>query len=685
MKTRRLALRVTLNSALMILGVYLVMQFVSYFRDNIMLGIGDLSALPATVFGYIATTVLPPMLLLSGLIFIPALRLQRTQERLEAGEVLSPEELEATRRRILRFSSLILGVNLVGFAAGYLLYMVLSGQAAAILKVDRLVILVSNLASGAAFSAAQSALDDLAFAPLRERLGIHAIGDRRRERRSTVRQAMLTFYLVVYALSYVQFNSHDVSDFKSVEAAVLESVRSGKLAAADAGEAYREGLKSALGFISARKAVDYGSIPLPWERPGAYADLQQRVFLLDLAFLVVVAMGVQIVVSAARRAEISALQSRLREVVAGGGDLRSRIALRSMDDFGELAELVNRLLDQFGSLVGGIAASAARTKEGAASIARVLGEAESVAASSAEAFVGLKDGLEAEAAESRRLREELENFRRAVEKVDEAARTQDEFVSGTSAAMDEMASSIRSVEGMTKRSGELAAALAEQGRAGGEAARGTSSAILEIDEASRRILEVTGALGKISSDTNLLAMNAAIEAAHAGDRGAGFAVVADEVRRLASNAAAQTKSIKGHIAEMAEKVGRGVRQAESGGELLTELGRGLGEAANISREIAAAMGEQSEGTKSVADSLIQVVEASRSIRERMSDQGRETESMAQALERTLRRLDELAESSRGQAERAGDLRQAFEAVREEVESNLAAARELEAEVGRFKI
>ena len=153
MKKRRLALRVTLNSVLMILFVYLAMQFVSYFRDNIMLGIDDLSALPWTVLSYMLTTVLPPIVAFAGLIFVPALRIQRIEERLEAGERLSPGELEATRRRLLRFSSLILAVNMTGFAAGYVLYLITSGQFGSLLRADKLVVLATNIASGGAFAA----------------------------------------------------------------------------------------------------------------------------------------------------------------------------------------------------------------------------------------------------------------------------------------------------------------------------------------------------------------------------------------------------------------------------------------------------------------------------------------------------------------------------------------------------
>jgi methyl-accepting chemotaxis protein len=685
MKTRRLALRVTMNSALMILGVYFVMQVVSYLRDNILLGLRGLAALPSAVAGFMLANVLPPLLLLSALVYALALPIQRAQERLEAGEELSPEELEGTRQRILRFSTLKLVVNLLGFAAGYILLQVLSGRAGEMLRLDRLVILASNLAGAAVYAAAQSALDNMAFAPLRDRLGIHAIGERKRELRSTERQVILSSLMVVYALTFLQFNIRDLMASEAVGTEVMAGVASGAIPPGEAAAAaYREALAARLPDFSSRRGIDPASVEPPWLRKRSPAAIEQELFLLYFAFLALVAVGLQLAVSLERRSEIAALQGRMREVVAGGGDLRARLSLRSMDDFGELTELINRLLDQLGGLVGGIGASAARTREGAASIARALGEAEAISDRSVEAFLALNAGLEAEAAESRRLREALEGFRKAAAGADEAARAQDGYVAGTSAAMEEMASSIRSVEEMTRRSGALALDLAGQGKAGGEAARGTSAAIREIDEASRSILAMTGALGKISSDTNLLAMNAAIEAAHAGDRGAGFAVVADEVRSLATNAAAQTKAIKGQVSAMGEKVGRGVRQAEAGGALLAELSSGLEEAAAISGEIAAAMGEQAAGTRSVADSLVQVVDSSRGIRERMAEQGAETQAMAEALELALKRLDELAESSRAQAESVRELRSAFGSVRQEVERNLEASRALDAEIGRFK-
>lgn len=680
-----MALHLTVNSVGMILIVYLIMQVFSYMRDNIILGIGDLSSLLPSVWGFLGANVLPPAVVFGLILYFLARRIQRVQERLDAGEELSPAEIETTRRRILHFSATVLTVNLIGFVAGFLLLQILSGHASEIFRPDRFLILVSNLAGGTIYAAAQSALNNLYFASLREKLGIHSIDNRKRELRSTVRQTWIAIFSVVYVLTFLQFNLRDLSTFHEIELGVAARLRSGEITAADMGATYREELSKGLSLFSARKGLDVAAVPLPWERDIGFTIIQQDVFFLFLVFLLFIAAGIQFATSYAQHDEIRALQNRLRDVVGGGGDLRSRLSLRSMDDFGELSELINRLFDEFSRVVSGISTQAARTKEGAGSIARVLTQVEQSSNRSTEAFLVLKSALETEAAESRRLRETLETFRLAVANVGEAAETQDRFVAGTSDAMKDMSASIKSVEDMTRRAGTVAASLAEQGRKGGEATRETGVAIKEIDEASKHILEVTKALSKISSDTNLLAMNAAIEAAHAGDHGAGFAVVADEVRTLATHAADQTKFIKGYIKTMADKVSRSVTRADTSGELLAELGHGLEESAAITNEIFAAMQKQAGGTHTVTDSLNQVVEASRKIRERMTEQDSETARMAAAFEASLKRLDALAEDSRRQAEGAQEVKGAFASVREEVERNLSTARALEAEIGRFRV
>jgi methyl-accepting chemotaxis protein len=636
MKTRRLALRVTLHSSLMILAVYIVMQLINYFRDNIILGIADVSALPSTVFAFIAGSVLPPMILLSVVIYLFALPIQRVQRRLEAGETLEPELLEKTRRRILRFSTIVLVVNIIGFAVGYILNLAFSGHLADILKFDRLVVLVSNLAGGTAYAIAQSALNSLAFADLRDRLGFHAIGERKRELGSTQRQVILTAFLALYSLTLLQFNNHDVMTVQSFETRILDRVRSGEIQASDAGAEYRKLVAGNLAAFSSRASVVPESLPLPWERVGKdggdyFSIVQEEMFVLYFLFMFTIVGGIQLAFSKELRDQLSALRSRIQDVVAGGGDLRLRLNLRNMDDIGDLTELINGLLDRFYAMASRIGESAGQTREGAAAIDRVLGSAEEISRRNAEAILALKADLENQSIESRALVEAIGSFREAVTGVNAAAETQGHFVSETSSAMEEMASNIRSVETMTERSGALVGRLADQGRSGGEAVRETAQAIAAIEEASKRILDVLGTLGKIASDTNLLAMNAAIEAAHAGEHGLGFAVVADEVRKLSTTSSSQTKVIRELVKTMTERVAQGVKRASVSGAALSDLVKGLEDAASISTEISHAMSEQATGTRSVADSLVQVVDSSGAIQSRMADQSTQTERMTATL------------------------------------------------------
>jgi hypothetical protein len=338
----------------MILEVYLVMQVFTFWKDNLILGITGLSAMPGMVLSFMAINVLPPAVGLGLLIFLLALRIQRVGERIEAGETISPAEVEKTRLRLLRFSSVVLAVNLVGFAAGYLLLMVFRGRVAEMLRPDRLVILVSNLAGGVVYASAQTSLHNVSFAEIRERLGIREIGSRKRERSSTTRQAFITIALAVYVATFIQFNVRDTAEFGAVADDVYFGLAAGTIAPGDAAGEYRRVLGARMGNFISRSGVDVQLVPLPWERPDPATVREQRVFFIFALFILAVASIVQVAVSRDIKEQLSAISRRVKDVLDGGGDLRLRLNLRSMDDLGELTDLLNRLLDRFHGVARGI-------------------------------------------------------------------------------------------------------------------------------------------------------------------------------------------------------------------------------------------------------------------------------------------------------------------------------------------
>ncbi|MDP3179270.1 MAG: hypothetical protein Q8M76_15285, partial [Spirochaetaceae bacterium] len=99
MNPRRLALRVCANSVVMMVGIYVVMQVFAYLRDNVILGISGLAAMPAYVGSFIAFYVMPPVLLFGTALYLYARPLERMLSRLESGERIDDEAAEATRRR----------------------------------------------------------------------------------------------------------------------------------------------------------------------------------------------------------------------------------------------------------------------------------------------------------------------------------------------------------------------------------------------------------------------------------------------------------------------------------------------------------------------------------------------------------------------------------------------------------
>ncbi|WP_432261687.1 methyl-accepting chemotaxis protein [Cupriavidus sp. TMH.W2] len=178
----------------------------------------------------------------------------------------------------------------------------------------------------------------------------------------------------------------------------------------------------------------------------------------------------------------------------------------------------------------------------------------------------------------------------------------------TASSMEELTSTVRQNADNARQASGLAANASETALRGGEVVGRVVQTMDEINDASKKIVDIIGVIEGIAFQTNILALNAAVEAARAGEQGRGFAVVAGEVRSLAQRSANAAKEIKGLIGDTVERVDNGSALVGQAGKTMDEIVQAVKRVTDIMGEISAASAEQSSGIEQVNQAVAQMDE-----------------------------------------------------------------------------
>jgi len=258
---------------------------------------------------------------------------------------------------------------------------------------------------------------------------------------------------------------------------------------------------------------------------------------------------------------------------------------------------------------------------------------------------------------------EVSNSAQSSSKVTEM---QSEAASGMAAAMEQLSVSIDQVSEHAKEAYAVSQTSSKQATEGGSIIQNTASemeliatavnhvatSIRSLEGYSDQITSIVNTIREIADQTNLLALNAAIEAARAGEQGRGFAVVADEVRKLAERTATSTKEIGSMIGKIQEgtkqaaqemevsvkRVSGGVDLARQAGKSVSSINEAAQQAARAVDDITAAIQEQSLAARDIAERIEKIAQGT----ETNSMAAAQTASSAQQMTALSKQLDELA-------------------------------------------